>query len=185
MLHHRQTETKAVYFHVFFFMMFKIFLCSGVSQRTEATSAVTSGSLSLFHFSLSSEQTLHLSSVTDALWIDGSPATEPSSPGPSTNQTICQSTKLDYRKSGFSSGSCCQIRPHQPIPLPTLSTPGSSRSGETNNDHQLSVDISAMFDPPCKVKVKDTHTFPSGSSGGSFVRLLLVVCPFNCPSPAR
>ena len=147
--------------------MFKVFLCSRVSQRTAATSAVTSGSFSLFRNSLSSEQTLHLSSVTDALWMDGSPAAEPSSPGPSTRQTTCQSTKLDYRKSGFSSGSCRPTRPHQTIPLPTLSAPGCSHSGETNNDHQHSADISAMFDPPCKVKVKDTHAFPSGSSGGA------------------
>ena len=145
----------------------KYFSCWRVSPRTEATSAVTSGSFSLFQYSWSSEQTLHLSSVTDALWMDGSPAAEPSSPGPSTNQTICQSTKLDYRKSGFSSGGCCPTRPHQPSPLPTLEAPGCSRSGETNSDHQHSSNISAMFDPPRKVKVKDTHSFPSGSSGGS------------------
>ena len=50
---------------------------------------------------------------------------------------------------------------------PQLSAPGCSRPGETSSDHQHSADTSAMFDPPRKVQVKDTHTFPSGSCGGS------------------
>ena len=58
-------------------------------------------------------------------------------------------------------------RPQHPVPLPTLSAPGCSRSGEMNSDHQYSTDISAMFDPPCDIQVKDTHTFPSGFCGGS------------------
>ena len=49
--------------------------------------------------------------------------------------TNCQSTKLDCRKSGFSLGSRHTTRPQQPVPLPTLSAPGCSRSGETNSDH--------------------------------------------------
>ena len=77
------------------------------------------------------------------------------------------STKLDYRKSGFSSRNLRPTHPQQPVPLHTLSAPGCSRSKETNSDHQYSADISAMFDRPRKVQVKNTHTFPSGSSGSS------------------
>ena len=109
MLHHRQTETKAVYFVED--------VQESHSLRTEATSVVTSGSFSLFQYSLTSVETPHLSTVTDELWMDGSPAAEPCCPGPSTNHTTCQFTKLDHRKSGFISGHCCPA-------------PGSSRSGK-------------------------------------------------------
>ena len=73
----------------------------------------------------------------------------------------------DDRKSGFSSGNRRPTCPQQPVPLHTLSAAFCSHSGETNSDHQHSADVSAMFDPPRKVQVKDTHAFPSGSCGGS------------------
>ena len=48
--------------------------------------------------------------------------------------------------------------PLQSRPVLGRAPTGCSRSGETNSDHQHSADISAMFDPPRKVQVKDTHT---------------------------
>ena len=108
MLHHRRTETKAV--------SFVEDVQESHSLRTEAMSAVYSVFFfffSLFQYSsLSSEQTPLLSTVTDALWMDGSPAAEPSCPGPSTNQTTCQSTKLADRKLLSNSPSAARSSAH-------------------------------------------------------------------------
>ena len=157
MLHHRRTETKAVYFVED--------VLESHSLRTEAKSAVSSVFV-FFQYSLSSVQTPQLSTVTDTLWIDDHPLQSLPVLGRAlTRQHVSPQIFITGNRDSVQETvvqlviSSLFLCPHFQLLAPLI----LEKPTKTISTLQI---YQPYLIPPLKVQVKNTHTFPSGSCGG-------------------